>query len=168
MSLTSRILGGLLLAALAFGAVQTYRLDSAKDYHREYVMAIQERLIEAYKQRNEERDKADQLSAEIGNAYLKGVSDANKLHDITIARLSADNNELRQHWQKALRRAASAEAQLAGGSNDAETRAVQEDLAAFVREAAAGDAHIMSLQDQLNAYLCQVNGEPFPGYQCSR
>ena len=166
MSLTTRILGGLLLAALAFGAIQTYRLDSAKDYHREYVMAIQKRLVEAYKQRNEERDKVDRLSVEIGNAYNKEVNDANKLYDITIAKLNADNTKLRQHWQKALRRAASAEAQLAGGSADAETRAVQEDLAAFVREAAAGDAHIMSLQDQVNAYLCQVNGEPFPGYKC--
>lgn len=166
MSLTSRILGGLLIVALTFGAVQTYRLDSAKDFHREYVMAIQGKLIDSYKERNAERTKAERTSAEIGNAYTKGVQDANKLHDVTIANLNTDNRELRQHWQEALRRARTAESQPAAGSVDGEADAMREDLASFVSEAARADAKVMSLQDQLNAYLCQVNGEPFPNYSC--
>lgn len=164
----NRILGGLLIVACIFGAVQTYRLDSAKDFHREFVMANQENLIELGVQRRNETARADKAQAEIGNKYNEGVRDADTLSQTTIARLTNDLRGVQKHWQSALRRASSAEAALAGSELDAAADAMSADLAGFVRGAAKGDATIVSLQDQVNLYLCQVNGEPFPGYKCTK
>lgn len=162
----NRILGGLLIVACIFGAVQTYRLDSAKDFHREFVMANQENLIELGVQRRAETARADKALASIGNEYNKGVRDADKLSQITIARLNSDLSGLRKQWSAALRRTSSAEVALAGSELDAAAAAVSSDLAGFVRGAAVGDAQIVSLQNTVNSYLCQINGEPFPGYRC--
>lgn len=162
----NRILAGLLVLAIGFGIVQSVRLDNAQDYHKEFVAEIKDKMIESYRTLNEERNRAETATAEIGNSYAKGVRDANTLHDVTIARLNTDNRELRSHWRNATRRADTAEAALAGADLDAAANAMSADLAGFVRGSAQGDATIMSLQDTVNLYLCQINKEPNPGYSC--
>lgn len=159
-------LGVLLVAALAFGAVQTIRLKNAEIYHKDFVAAIKDEMIEKFKEHNSERNKVETLTAQIGNEYNRGVRDADKLSQVTIARLNADLGGVRKHWANALRRADTAEAALAGGELDAAAAAVSTDIGGILRGAAAGDAQVVSLQDQVNLYLCQVNGEPFPGYKC--
>lgn len=164
----NRILGGLLILALIFGAVQTVRLDRAQDFHKDFVAEIKDEMIQTYKDLTVERNKAELTTAKIGNAYNQGVRDADTLSQVTIARLNADLTGVQKHWRSALRRADAAEAALAGSELDAAAAAVSADLAGFVRGAAQADATIVSLQDTVNNYLCQINKEPYPGldYQC--
>lgn len=160
------IFSGLLLISLVFGTVQTVRLANAKMFHAEYVAEIKDKMTDTYRDLNQQRNATEAAVAAIGNKYFEGVEDANKLHDVTIDRLNADISGLQKHWRSALNRANTAEAKLASSSSDAEATAVSEDLAAFVRDSASGDATIVSLQDTLNTYLCQINKEPYPGYEC--
>ena len=162
----NRILAGLLLVATAFGVVQTIRLYEAREFHQEFVAEIKDEMIEVYKQNTIERNRVEAISAEIGREYSRGVENGKKLNESVVADLRADNSELRSHWGSALRRADAAEAALAASDPDGTTDSVSADLAAFVQNAAEGDAKIMSLQQQVNLYLCQINGEPFPGYRC--
>lgn len=161
------IFSGLLLISLVFGTVQTVRLSNAKMFHAEYVAEIKDKMTDTYRDLNQQRNATEKAVAQIGNKYFEGVEDANKLHDVTIDRLNADISGLQKHWRSALNRANTAEAKLATSSSDAETTAVSEDLAAFVRDSATGDATIVSLQDTINTYLCQINKEPYPGYSCN-
>ena len=162
----NRILGGLLIVAIGFGVVQSVRLDRAQDFHKDFVAEIKDEMLELYKANTLERNRVEAISAEIGREYSRGVENGKKLNESVVADLRADNSELRSHWANALRRADAAEAALAGSELDAAAAAVSADLAGFVRGAAAGDAKIVSLQDTVNSYLCQINGEPFPGYRC--
>lgn len=159
-------LGVLLLVAVGFGAVQTIRLKNAELFHANFVAEIKNEMIELYKANTIERNRVEVISAEIGREYSRGVENGKKLQAFTVASLRADNSELREHWRSALRRANEAEAALASSDTDGTSDAVSADLAAFVQAAASGDAKIMSLQQQVNLYLCQVNDEPFPGYKC--
>lgn len=164
----SRILGGLLIVAIGFGVVQSVRLDRAQDFHKDFVAEIKDEMIELYKTNTIERNRVEVISAEIGREYSRGVENGKKLNESVVADLRADNSELRSHWGSALRRADAAEAALAASDSDGTADSVSADLAAFVQKAAEGDAKIMSLQQQVNLYLCQVNGEPFPGYKCPK
>jgi predicted nucleic acid-binding Zn-ribbon protein len=160
------IYSGLLLISLVFGTVQTVRLSNAKSFHESFVSAIKDEMIETGIKLNQQRNATEKAQAEIGNKYFEGVNDANKLHDVTIARLNADNSQLQKHWRSALRRADSAEAALTGVELDAAAAAVSTDIANLLRNTATGDATIVSLQDTINTYLCQINKEPYPGYAC--
>lgn len=161
-------LGILLIGALAFGAVQTIRLKNAELFHKDFVAEIKDEMIELYKANTLERNRVEAISAEIGREYSRGVENGKKLNESVVADLRADNSELRSHWGSALRRADAAEAALATSDPDGTTDSVSADLAAFVQNAAEGDAKIMSLQQQVNLYLCQINKEPFPGYKCPK
>lgn len=162
----NRILGGLLILSLSFGAVQTLRLHKAQMFHTEFVSEIKDKLIDAYRANTAERNRVEAISAEIGREYSRGVENGKKLQEATVASLRDANSELQEHWRKALRRADAAEAASASSHPDGAADAVSVDLAAFVQAAAEGDARVMSLQRQVNLYLCQINGEPFPGYRC--
>lgn len=160
------IFSGLLLISLVFGTVQTVRLANAQQFHAEYELAIKDKMMDTYRDLNQQRNATEKAVAEIGNKYFEGVKDANKLHDVVVDRLNADISGLQKHWRSAINRANTAEAKLASSSTYAEADAVRADLAEFVRRSATGDATIMSLQDTLNTYLCQINKEPYPGYEC--
>ena len=162
----NRILGGLLIVAIGFGIVQSIRLDRAQDFHKDFVAEIKDEMLQTYKDLTVERNKAELTTAKIGNAYNQGVRDADTLSEVTIDRLNNDLAGVQKHWRSALRRADAAEAALAGSELDAAAAAVSADLAGFVRGAAEADARIVSLQQQVNLYLCQINGEPFPNYEC--
>lgn len=161
-----RVLGIALLLSLAFGAVQTVRLYKAKSFHDAYVLAIKEEMVKTYRALTQERNAAEEAIAEAGTAYNKGVKDAAVLYDTTIKHLHANTNELQQHWRSALRRADEAETALAGVLSDGEAESVRRDLAGFVQRSAESDARILSLQDTVNAYLCQVNKKPYTGFRC--
>lgn len=161
------IFSGLLLISLVFGTVQTVRLSNAKSFHESFVSEIKDEMIKKGVELIHERNATEKAQAEIGNKYFEGVNDANKLHDVTIARLNADNSQLQKHWRSALRRADSAEAALTGVELDAASSAVSADIANLLRGSATGDATIVSLQDTINTYLCQINKEPYPGYSCN-
>lgn len=154
-----RILGGLLLLALLVIGVQTWRLDKAQDYHKEYVAEIKDKLVEAYKKNNQERIRAEQAEAQADVKYLEGKKDAKKLHDAVTADLRTDNQRLQKHWREALRRLNQTTASTANSGGDGQADAVSSDLARFVQRAAEGDAKIMRLQDRIDNYLKQVNGE---------
>lgn len=164
----NRILGGLLIVAIGFGVVQSVRLDRAQDFHKDFVAEIKDEMIELYKANTLERNRVEAISAEIGREYSRGVENGKKLNESVVADLRADNSELRSHWGSALRRADAAEAALAGSDTDAAPSAMSTDLGNVVQRAVEGDATIVSLQDQVNLYLCQVNGEPFPGFKCPK
>lgn len=161
-------LGVLLLLAVGFGVVQTFRLDSAKDYHREFVMENQANLIELGVQLSKEKASTERALAEQGVRYEQGIEAGKRLGDAVVADLRANNSELRIHWRNALRRASEAEAAITSGGDNETPRTVSADLAGFVQRAATADAAIVSLQDTVNSYLCQINKEPYPGYQCSK
>lgn len=161
------IFSGLLLISLVFGTVQTVRLANAQSYHAEFVSEIKDKMIDKATELNNERNAKETAVAQIGNKYFEGVRDANKLHDATIARLNADNSQLQKHWRNATRRADTAEASLTGVELDAASSAMSTDIAYILRGSAEGDATIMSLQDTINIYLCQINKEPYPGYSCN-
>mgnify|MGYP007027770008 FL=1 len=152
------LIGVVLLLGLLLG-VQTYRLDKAQDYHQEYVAAIQEKLVEAYRQRNTERNRSEHANALADVRYEQGKRDAEELQKRVVASLTADNDSVRLHWQQALRRANAAEAAAANSGGDGSTGSVSTDLADIVRRAAEGDARIVRLQQRIDIYLQQVNGE---------
>lgn len=152
------LIGVVLLLGLLLG-VQTYRLDKAQDYHVEYVAAIQEKLVDAYKQRNTERNRSEHANALADTRYQQGKRDAEELQKRVVASLTADNDRVRLHWQQALRRANAAEAASANSGGDGSTGSVSTDLADIVRRAAEGDARIVRLQQRIDIYLQQVNGE---------
>ena len=154
------LIGVVLLLGLLLG-VQTYRLDKAQDYHTEYVAAIQEKLVEAYRQRNTERNRSEQANALADVRYEQGKRDAEELQKRVVASLTADNDRVRLHWQQALRRADAAEAAAANSGGDGSTGSVSTDLADIVRRAAEGDARIVRLQQRIDIYLQQVNGEGY-------
>ena len=156
----------LLVLSLGFGAVQTIRLKNQQLENKEAVVKLQEEVLEKAKELTAERNRVEAISAEIGQEYSRGVENGKKLQAATVAALRADNSELRTHWGNALRRADAAEAAAAAGDSDGAANSVSADLAAFVQGAAEADAKVMSLQQQVNLYLCQINGEPFPGYRC--
>ena len=168
MTYLNRILATLLVVAITFGAVQTVRLKNAELFHVNFVAEIKDEMMELYKANTVERNRVEAISAEIGQEYSRGVENGKKLSESVAASLRADNRELRAHWGSALRRANAAEAALASGDIDGAADAVSADLAAFVQGAAEGDAKVMSLQQQVNLYLCQVNGEAFPGHKCTK
>ena len=151
------LIGVVLLLGLLLG-IQTYRLDKAQDYHTEYVAAIQDKLVEAYRQRNTERNRSEQANALADVRYEQGKRDAEELQKRTIASLRADNDSVRKHWQQALRRADAAEAASADSGGDGTSESVSTDLANIVRRAAEGDARIVRLQQRIDIYLKQVNG----------
>ena len=151
------LIGVVLLLGLLLG-IQTYRLDKAQGYHTEYVAAIQDKLVEAYRQRNTERNRSEQANALADVRYEQGKRDAEELQKRTIASLRADNDSVRKHWQQALRRADAAEAASADSGGDGTTESVSTDLANIVRRAAEGDARIVRLQQRIDIYLKQVNG----------
>ena len=157
MILSRVLIGVVLLLGLLLG-VQTYRLDNAQDYHTEYVAAIQEKLVDAYRQRNNERNRSEQANALADTRYQQGKRDAEELQKRTIATLRADNDSVRKHWQQALRRADAAEAATADSGGDGSSESVSTDLANIVRRAAEGDARIVRLQQRIDIYLKQVNG----------
>lgn len=161
------LLSGLFLVTITFGTVQTIRLSNAQLYHAKYSAAIKDKMIAEAVKLNKSRNATEAALAEVGNKYFEGVNDANKLHDVTIARLNADNIQLQEHWREALRRARAAETKPTSEPADAAAEAVSADLAGFVRRAAEADATIVSLQNIVNHYLCQVNKEPYPGLKCN-
>lgn len=152
------MIGVALLLGLLLG-VQTYRLSEAKEYHQEYVAAIQEKLVEAYRQRNTERNRSEHANALADVRYEQGKRDAEELQKRVVASLTADNDRVRLHWQQALRRANAAEAAAADSGGDGSSESVSTDLANIVRRAAEGDARIVRLQQRIDIYLQQVNGE---------
>lgn len=154
------MIGVALFLGLLLG-VQTYRLDKAKDYHTEYVAAIQDKLVDAYRQRNTERNRSEQANALADTRYAQGKRDAEELQERVVASLTADNDSVRKHWQQALRRANAAEAALTDSGGDGTTGTVSEDLGTFVRNAAEGDARIMRLQQRIDIQLKQVNGQGY-------
>ena len=154
------LVGVVLLLGLLLG-VQTYRLDKAQDYHTEYVAAIQDKLVEAYRQRNTERNRSEQANALADVRYEQGKRDAEELQKRVVASLTADNDRVRLHWQQALRRANAAEAAAANSGGDGSSGSVSTDLADIVRRAAEGDARIVRLQQRIDIYLQQVNGEGY-------
>lgn len=154
----NRILGGLLILALAAVAVQTVRLDNAQDFHKEYVAEIKDKLIEAYRANNAERNAAEIEQSGLDVAYQRGLNDAKKLGDAVAADLTADNKRLQVRWQQAVRRANEAEATTANSTGNGETGSVSQDLAGFVQRAAEADAKIVRLQNRIDGYLKQVNG----------
>lgn len=151
------LIGVVLLLGLLLG-IQTYRLDKAQDYHTEYVAAIQDKLIDAYRQRNTERNVAEHANALADVRYEQGKRDAEELQKRVVASLTADNDRVRLHWQQALRRADAAEAAATNSGGDGTSGSVSTDLAGFVRRAAEGDARIVRLQQRIDIYLQQVNG----------
>lgn len=156
-----RIMIGVALFLGLLVGVQTYRLDKAQDYHVEYVAAIQEKLVDAYRQRNTERNRSEQANALADTRYQQGKRDAEELQKRVVASLTADNNSVRQHWQQALRRANAAEAALTNSGGDGTTESVSQDLGDIVRRAAEGDARIVRLQQRIDIYLKQVNGRGY-------
>lgn len=154
----NRILGGLLVLALAAVAVQSIRLDRAQDYHKEYVAKIKDRLIEAYRKNDRENTAAQYTQAALDVEYQRGLNDAKKLGDAVAADLTADNERLQVRWREAIRRANAAEATTADSAGDGTSGSVSQDLAGFVQRAAEADAKIVRLQNRIDGYLKQVNG----------
>ena len=155
----NRILGALLVLAIGGIIVQSVRLDNAQDKYTEYRAEITKQLVEAYRANEQERSTAEKALAKAGEEYLRGKRDAEELEKVARDSLLADNASVRKHWREALRRAEQAEASNANGGGDGEADAMRADIAEILRDAKQADARIVQLQNRIDTYLKQVNGE---------
>ena len=155
----NRILGALLVLAIGGIIVQSVRLDNAQDKYTEYRAEITKQLVEAYRANEKERSTAEKALAKAGEEYLRGKRDAEELEKVARDSLLADNASVRKHWREALRRAEQAEASNANGGGDGEADAMRADIAEILRDAKQADARIVQLQNRIDTYLKQVNGE---------
>ena len=155
----NRILGALLVLAVGGIIVQSVRLDNAQDKCTEYKAEITNKLVEAYRANEQERSTAERALAKAGEEYLRGKRDAEELEKVARDSLLADNASVRKHWREALRRAEQAEASNANGGGDGEADAMRADIAEILRDAKQADARIVQLQNRIDTYLKQVNGE---------
>ena len=155
----NRILGALLVLAVGGIIVQSVRLDNAQDKYTEYKAEITDKLVEAYRANEKERSTAERALAKAGEEYLRGKRDAEELEKVARDSLLADNASVRKHWREALRRAEQAEASNANGGGDGEADAMRADIAEILRDAKQADARIVQLQNRIDTYLKQVNGE---------
>ena len=155
----NRILGALLVLAIGGIVVQSVRLDNAQDKYTEYKAEITNKLVEAYRANEKERSIAERALAKAGEEYLRGKRDAEELEKVARDSLLADNASVRKHWREALRRAEQAEASNANGRGDGEADAMRADIAEILRDAKQADARIVQLQNRIDTYLKQVNGE---------
>ena len=155
----NRILGALLVLAIGGIIVQSVRLDNAQDKYTEYRAEITKQLVEAYRANEQERSTAEKALAKAGEEYLRGKRDAEELEKVARDSLLADNASVRKHWREALRRAEQAEAGNANGGGDGEADAMRADIAEILRDAKQADARIVQLQNRIDTYLKQVNGE---------
>ena len=155
----NRILGALLVLAVGGIIVQSVRLDNAQDKYTEYKAEITNKLVEAYRANEQERSTAEKALAKAGEEYLRGKRDAQELEKVARDSLLADNASVRKHWREALRRAEQAEASNANGGGDGEADAMRADIAEILRDAMQADARIVQLQNRIDTYLKQVNGE---------
>ena len=155
----NRILGGLLLVACLGVVVQSVRLDNAQDKYVEYRAEMKDKLIEAYAANEKEKDTAEKALVLASKEYLRGKRDAEELEKVARGNLLADNARVRKHWREALRRAEQAEAASTDGGGNGEADAMRQDIATVLRYAAEGDARIVQLQNRIDTYLKQVNGE---------
>ena len=159
----NRILGALLVLAVGGIIVQSVRLDNAQDKYTEYRAEITKQLVEAYRANEKERSIAERALAKAGEEYLRGKRDAEELEKVARDSLLADNASVRKHWREALRRAEQAEASNANGGGDGEADAMRADIAEILRDAKQADARIVQLQNRIDTYLKQVNGEGWYG-----
>lgn len=155
----NRILGALLVLAVGGIIVQSVRLDNAQDKYTEYKSQITNKLVEAYRANEQERSTAEKALAKAGEEYLRGKRDAEQLEKVARDSLLADNASVRKHWREALRRAEQAEASNANSGGDGEADAMRADIAEILRDAKQADARIVQLQNRIDTYLKQVNGE---------
>ena len=155
----NRILSALLVLAVGGIIVQSVRLDNAQDKYTEYKAEITNKLVEAYRANEQERSTAEKALAKAGEEYLRGKRDAEELEKVARDSLLADNASVRKHWREALRRAEQAEAGNANGGGDGEADAMRADIAEILRDAKQADARIVQLQNRIDTYLKQVNGE---------
>lgn len=167
MSLTTRILGVLLVLAIGGIIVQSVRLGNAQDKYTEYKAEITKQLVEAYRANEQERSTAEKALAKAGEEYLRGKRDAEELEKVARDSLLADNASVRKHWREALRRAEQAEASNADSGGDGEADAMRADIAEILRDAKQADARIVQLQNRIDTYLKQVNGEGWYALQDS-
>lgn len=155
----NRILGVLLVVAIGGIIVQSVRLDNAQDKYTEYKAEITNKLVEAYRANEQERSTAEKALALASGEYLRGKRDAEELEKVARDSLLANNASVRKHWREALRRAEQAEASNANGGGDGEADAMRADIAEILRDAKQADARIVQLQNRIDTYLKQVNGE---------
>lgn len=161
MTIVDKLLLGLWLATLIALGWQTYKRDYAEDFHKEYVAQIQTKLVEAYKENNAQRLVAEKESVRADKEYLRGKNDAEKLANDVAADLRSTNERLQNHWREALRRLDEAQSTAADGRGDGEADALRGDIAEIIQGAAEDDARIMRLQNRIDEYLRQVNGQGY-------
>lgn len=155
----NRILGGLLILSLLAVAVQSIRLDRAQDKYVAYQSASKDLLIDAYREVNKQNVAAELAQSQLDVQYQRGKRDANELASRVAADLSADNSRLRAQWRSALQRVAQTEATAANSGGNGEAGQLRSDIEDVVRRAAEADARIVRLQNRIDGYLKQINGE---------
>lgn len=155
----NRVLGGLLILSLLGVAVQSIRLDRAQDKYVAYQSASKDLLIDAYREVNKQNVAAELAQSQLDVQYQRGKRDANELASRVAADLSADNSRLRAQWRSALQRVAQTEATAANSGGNGEAGQLRSDIEDVVRRAAEADARIVRLQNRIDGYLKQINGE---------
>lgn len=157
----ARVLGGLLLVTAVFAVWQTIRLKNTQLELSELESARQKETAALIVTLNEERNKTEEANLLADKKYLEGKKDAEELHTATITSLERDRDQLRNHWRQALRRAEAAEAAAPDSGGDGQADLLSADIAAVLRDSASCDAKVVRLQDRIDSYLVQINGQGY-------
>lgn len=155
----NRILGGIIVVLLAAFVVQTFRLHSKEKYIAAYEQRAYDNTLKIATDLNKQKAATEAALKEQDIEYQKGKQDAEQLYTVTIANLRGDNKRMQKHWRDAIKLLDEAKAASADSGGDGEAEALRADLAAFVRDARSCDAKIVRLQDRIDSYLIQINGQ---------